>query len=127
MREQGPPGERGADGVQPKLRWAPAAGYVLLALVLGFLIFRTQNLVNDNRRLIAQVAALTQTQAEKGYQDCVTRNARATESIKAFQKLVAAHNKDGSTQAARVWQSYLDATRRVPLPPCTKPVPAPTP
>jgi hypothetical protein len=120
---QGPPGERGADGGQPKLRWTPAVGYVLLAVVLGFLIFRIQDLGHDNRRLIVEVAALSQAQAEKGYQECVARNARATESIKAFGKLVAAHKQDGSTQAARVWQSYLDETTRHPLPPCAKPTP----
>ena len=129
--EQGPPGERGADGTQPKLRWAPAVGYVLLVLVLGFLIFSNRDLANDtraltqdNRRMIAEVAAISQGQAEKSYQDCITRNTRATESIKAFGKLVAAHRADGNPEAARVWQSYLDDTRRVPLPSCSKP-PAP--
>jgi hypothetical protein len=122
---QGARGPTGADGVQPKLRWAPAFGYLLLAVVLGFLIWRTADLANDNRRLIAEVADLNRVQAEKGYQECVARNTRANESIKAFGKLVAAHTRDGSTQAARVWQSYLDDTRRVPLPPCTKPPPAP--
>jgi hypothetical protein len=94
-------------------------------VVLGFLIFRTQSIVHGNRRLIAEVAALTQAQAAKGYTDCLARNARAEESIKAFKKLVAAHTKDGSEKAARVWQSYIDDTRRVPLPPCSKPPPAP--
>ena len=70
---QGPPGERGADGAQPKLRWAPAVGYVLLALMAGFLFYSNRSLVNDNRHLITEVAALTRTQAEKSYQDCVTR------------------------------------------------------
>jgi hypothetical protein len=123
--ETGPAGERGADGAQPKLRWTPAIGYVLLALVLGFLIWRTADLAGDNRRLIAAVAALNQTQAKQDYRDCVARNARANESIKAFGKLVAAHKQDGSTQAARVWQSYLDDTRQHPLPPCVKPPPVP--
>jgi hypothetical protein len=53
---QGARGPTGADGVQPKLRWAPAFGYLLLAVVLGFLIWRTSDLANDNRRLIAEVA-----------------------------------------------------------------------
>jgi hypothetical protein len=125
---RGPAGERGpvgADGTQPKLRWAPAVGYILLAVVLGFLIFRTQAISHANRRLIAEVAAISQAQAEKSYQDCLARNARAAESIKAFEKLVAAHTADGSTNAAKVWKSYLDDTTRVPLPPCAKPAPVP--
>jgi hypothetical protein len=113
----GPTGDTGDTGDQPKLRWAPAIGYVILALVLGFLIWRTQDLAHNNRQLITDVAALTRTQAEQGYQDCVTRNTRAEQSIKAFGNLVAAHTKDGNPAAARVWQTYLDTTRRVPLPP----------
>lgn len=94
---------------------------MLLALVLGLLIWQVYSLANDNRRLIAEVAELNWVQAEKGYQDCVARNARAAESVKAFGRLIAAHKQDGSTQAARVWQSYLDDTKQHPLPPCTKP------
>jgi hypothetical protein len=51
--EQGPPGERGVDGTQPKLRWAPAIGYVLLALTLGFLIFRVQTTCVDHDASVA--------------------------------------------------------------------------
>jgi hypothetical protein len=124
---QGPPGERGADGAPPKLRWAPAVGYALLARVLGFLIWQTQSLVRDNRQLIHDVAALDRSQADKSYTDCLARNARAEQAIKSFERLVAAHKRDGSSEAAKVWQGYLDTTRRVPLPPCVKPPPAPSP
>jgi hypothetical protein len=119
---QGPPGP---PGPQPKLRWAPAVGYVLLAVVLGFLIWRTQTLVIDNRRLIADVAAINQAQAERNYTDCITRNNRAAEAIKSFKKLITAHTRDGNLDTAKVWKEYLDATERVPLPSCIKPAPPP--
>jgi hypothetical protein len=45
----GPRGVQGPAGDQPRLRWAPAVGYVLLALVLGFLIFRVQTTCVDSR------------------------------------------------------------------------------
>jgi hypothetical protein len=120
---EGGTGARGPAGARARLRWAPSVGYILLAVVLGFLIWRTTDLTYDNRRLIAQVATLNQTQAEQDYRECVARNIRATESVKAFQRLVVAHKKDGNPAAAQAWQSYLDATQQVPLPPCTKPVP----
>jgi hypothetical protein len=65
---RGAPGPSGADGVQPKLRWMPAVGYVLLALVLGFLIFRVQTTCVDTRGNMAvrsqwtRVAALIDAQ-----------------------------------------------------------------
>jgi len=43
----GPQGARGPQGPRPKLRWAPAVGYVLLAAVLLFLIFRVQTTCVD--------------------------------------------------------------------------------
>jgi len=46
---RGLPGARGPRGAPAPLRWAPAVGYVLLALVLGFLIFRVQTTCVDNR------------------------------------------------------------------------------
>jgi hypothetical protein len=49
----GPAGERGPQGIQPKLRWTPAIGYVLLALVLGFLIFRVQTTCVDRNASVA--------------------------------------------------------------------------
>jgi hypothetical protein len=122
---QGPPGERGTDGAQPKLRWAPAVGYLLLALVLGFLGYSNRALATDNRHLVTQVAELSRAQAEKNYADCLARNARAEQAIKSFERLVAAHKRDGSSAAAQVWQGYLDASRRIPLPACVKPPPIP--
>jgi hypothetical protein len=67
----GPAGERGTAGAQPKLRWAPAVGYLLLALVLGFLIFRVQTTCVDSRGDAAirhqwqRVAALIDAQSLK--------------------------------------------------------------
>jgi hypothetical protein len=49
----GPAGARGPAGGQPKLRWSPAIGYVLLALVLGFLIFRVQTTCVDRNASVA--------------------------------------------------------------------------
>jgi hypothetical protein len=119
---QGPPGP---PGPQPRLRWAPAVGYVLLALVLGFLFLSNRDLVNDNRRLIANVAALDREQDEKYFQVCLTRNTRAEDSMKAFALLIEAHKKDGNVNAARIWQGYLDDIRQTPLPPCVNPPPMP--
>jgi hypothetical protein len=50
---QGEPGERGPAGAQPKLRWTPAIGYVLLAAVLVFLIVRVQTTCTDTRAAFA--------------------------------------------------------------------------
>jgi len=67
----GPRGVQGPAGDQPRLRWAPAVGYVLLALVLGFLIFRVQTTCVDSRGDAAirhqwqRVAALIDAQSLK--------------------------------------------------------------
>jgi hypothetical protein len=111
---QGPAGERGPAGNQPRLRWAPAVGYLLLALVLGFLIWRTHDLAQDNRRL-------GRAQAEQAYQDCLDRNQRTTAAGKALAKLIAANKADGNPHAAAVWAEFVAASKRTPLPACTPP------
>jgi hypothetical protein len=55
----GPPGERGERGrrgMARQLRWAPAIGYVILALTLGFLVFSNRQLIRENQQLIEHVA-----------------------------------------------------------------------
>ena len=46
---QGEAGPTGPAGAQPKLRWMPVIGYLILAAVLSFLIFRVQTTCVDNR------------------------------------------------------------------------------
>jgi hypothetical protein len=125
---QGPPGERGADGPQPRLRWAPAVGYVILALVLGFLIWQTQSLARENQRLIHDVAALDRAQADKSYQDCLARNARAQLALNPRRGLPAwarAARADGSLHTAEFLEGYVKELGQVRLPPCVKPPPMP--
>jgi hypothetical protein len=62
--EQGPPGEQGEPGKQPKLRWAPAVGYLLLALVLGSLGLSNWNRGQENKRLIEKNDRLVEAIAE---------------------------------------------------------------
>ena len=67
--ERGPAGERGDVGPQPKLRWAPAIGYVVLCLGLAAALYGMWNIVKTNRSLIRQNRALTEQIAK----DCVDR------------------------------------------------------
>lgn len=54
--ERGEQGERGLAGLAPKLRWAPAIGYILLAVTLGSLFLSNRQLIAENRKLIEHVA-----------------------------------------------------------------------
>lgn len=49
----GLPGIMGAPGAQPKLRWAPAVGYVILLALVVFLIWRIQTSCVDARASFA--------------------------------------------------------------------------
>jgi hypothetical protein len=89
--------------------------------VLLFLIADNRKIANENRILIGQVESVVSHQAARDYQDCLSRNDRATQAMKAFKALVAAHTEDGSLNAAKVWKSYLDNSKQHPLPPCVKP------
>jgi hypothetical protein len=124
--DRGPTGPAGAMGPQARFRWAPAIGYILLALVLGFLIFRTQALAHDNNRLIVRVAELSQAQADIAYKECLDRNNRSRESSKLLRGLVSAHKKDGDEVASSFWNSYLKKLEKIKLPPCTKPTDGPS-
>jgi hypothetical protein len=117
----GPPGARGPQGPQPRLRWAPAIGYTLLALVLGFLILDNRHLSNQNRHNIEAIAAVSYAQAQADYRDCVERNQRAEESTAYLARLVKAHGEDHSYAAQRVWSGYLANLKKHQLPPCVKP------
>ncbi len=61
--------------------------------------------------------ALTEIRAETR-RVCVERNQRATATAPALQQLVTAHRADHDRHAAAVWQSYLDAAKRAPIPKC---------
>jgi hypothetical protein len=49
---------------------------------------------------------------------CIERNERSRSASEALGRLAEAHRLDGNTHASAVWQSYLDAAKKNPLPPC---------
>jgi hypothetical protein len=117
---QGPPGARGPQGPTPRLRWTPTIGYVLLALVLGFLIFRGEQVARrDNARIIALTNnAITQSESNCRIRDQQLRQAAASSAI--GRKFIADMGKALATDGdARTAKFIADALRGIP------PVPAP--
>jgi len=101
--ETGPAGERGPQGAQPKLRWAPAVGYVLLAVVLGFLIYQVQT-----------AQRVSQQQTERYIQRLVlecSQPARLTPSQRRFC-VNAIPNYEASQRAAAQRAKDFDSLRR---------------
>lgn len=90
-----------------------------LATIISLYAFWQQ--VERNRDVIAQVDALNDKLADEAYTECVSRNTRAKESMKALEKLAAAHRGDGNPKSAAIWQEYLEQSRKNPLPSCKKP------
>jgi hypothetical protein len=99
-------------------RWLLTAGFVIL-VALG--VVANASTLRSNQGLIHRVAALESAGRQRAYADCVVRNQRAEQSTRDLAKLVQAHRADGSRNAQRVWESYLEGLRRQPLPPCKKP------
>lgn len=104
----------------------------LLVIVTAFVVAfalqqgqvdKIQGLAAQNRDLIEQVDQLNRRQADQAYSECEARNKRARQAITDLSRLVEAHRRDGTPNARRVWEDYLEGLRKVPLPPCERPKP----
>lgn len=57
-------------------------------------------------------------QQQASHQRCVETRVRSAATAPALRQLVEAHRLDGDLHATAVWQQYLDAARRNPIPKC---------
>jgi hypothetical protein len=99
----GPAGARGPAGPQPRLRWTPAIGYVLLALVLGFLIYQGQNVQRKSQ-------AATVRYIQRLVLECA-QPARLTSAQRRFC-VDAIPNYESSQRAAAQRAKDYDSLRR---------------
>jgi hypothetical protein len=100
----------------------------------GFLFLSNRSLVNDNRHLIVQVAALDRASANKSYTECLARN-RTSEAGRKFLTSLRDLDREfvqtlADRRAAAIVQKRIavydeNLTQRGPLPSCVKPPPAP--
>lgn len=59
--------------------------------------------------------------SKETYEICIVRNVRSVEQGKALAKLVDAHTKDGSKNAAAAWKEFQTRGAQNKLPPCDRP------
>lgn len=123
-----------------RITWTMIFAVALVAIggILG--IWRVESLTNEthettkvNTRLIAsnsglieRVDKLNRDQAMAAYRDCVIRNRQTLDNRARLARLVDAHRRDGSFNAAHEWSSYLEKLKMQRLPPCKKPDSKPT-
>ena len=116
----GPPGARGPAGPAPRLRWAPAVGYILLALVLGFLVIRGEQVARrDNARIVALTASIVQqSEANCRIRDQQLRQAAANSALgrKFFLDMAGVLRAEGNPRTAKFIADGLKT-----IPPVTAP------